>query len=398
MATHSGKRLVWVSDIIPGVTLDSATWLEMTRHLRSLGWHVTLIGIGADGEHVVDNVTVRCFPRPPLYFFGKFVFFVHVLRYLLVHWDDIDVILFHHMAAFVLFPLRFVRVLKGTSHPLLVLDTRDLADPTLRNWRARIRTYYFGIVYAFGRFCVDGQTAITSRMAALVRIPQRQLWGIWPSGVAPERFAAAQDARRWPSDDDPIVLVYIGIFLPKRHLAELARAVIAANEQGMSFHLLLAGDGPDRGRLEKIAAESSGTVEVMQPVRHEDVPHLLARAHVGVTSLPEVDDVKYQASSPIKLFEYMAAGMPFLATANVCHTDVAGGASFAFWIDTPTDDAIVNALRAVWRKRRSLAQLGLDAAAEGKNWTWQSAAGKLDVALLHGVGPQSTSTREALGA
>ena len=56
---------------------------------------------------------------------------------------------------------------------------------------------------------------------------------------------------------------------------------------------------------------------------------MLAAADIGVTSLPSPDDVKYEASSPLKLFEYMAAGLPVLATSNRCHTDVVGAGGYA---------------------------------------------------------------------
>ena len=39
---------------------------------------------------------------------------------------------------------------------------------------------------------------------------------------------------------------------------------------------------------------------------HDQIPEVLARAHVGV--LPFPDEEKFRVSSPIKLFEYMAAG------------------------------------------------------------------------------------------
>ena len=119
---------------------------------------------------------------------------------------------------------------------------------------------------------------------------------------------------------------------------------------------------------------------------HENVPHLLARAHVGVTSLPEVDDVKYEASSPIKLFEYMAAGMPVLATSNKCHTDVVGNGRYAFWADDVAEETLLAALRRVWTARTALAELGREAQADAHDWTYAANAAKLKAALIYGLG------------
>jgi glycosyltransferase involved in cell wall biosynthesis len=203
--------------------------------------------------------------------------------------------------------------------------------------------------------------------------------------VESERFATAAKARHWPYQDEAIRLVYIGIFLAKRNLLPLCRAVNRAGAEGMSFVFSLYGDGPLKPELESTAAESHGAVRVEQPVPHENVPNILARSHVGVTSLPEVDDIKYEASSPIKLFEYMAAGMPVLATSNVCHTDVVGDGQYAFWADDVSEDTLLATLRQIWARRASLPQLGQEAQADVHGWTYAANAAKLKAALVYGL-------------
>ena len=222
-------------------------------------------------------------------------------------------------------------------------------------------------------------------MAELVHIPDEQLWGIWPSGVEADRFAVAAKGRHWPYQGEPIRLVYIGVFLAKRNLLPLCRAVNRAGAEGMSFIFSLYGDGVLRPELEAVAAESHGAVSIERPIPHENVPNVLARAHVGVTSLPEVHDVKYEASSPIKLFEYMAAGMPVLATSNKCHTDVVGDGRYAFWADDVAEDTLLATLREIWTSYNSLAALGQEAQDEVHGWTYAANAAKLKVALAYGL-------------
>ncbi|RIK24389.1 MAG: hypothetical protein DCC51_00260 [Anaerolineae bacterium] len=116
---------------------------------------------------------------------------------------------------------------------------------------------------------------------------------------------------------------------------------------------------------------------------------MLAQAHVGVTSLPEVDDIKYEASSPIKLFEYMAAGMPVLATSNKCHTDVVGDGRYAFWADDVSEETLLATLRLVWAERDQLAQLGREAQSDVLAWTYAANAAKLKAALVYGLSRHS---------
>jgi glycosyltransferase involved in cell wall biosynthesis len=164
----------------------------------------------------------------------------------------------------------------------------------------------------------------------------------------------------------------------------------------MAFVLSLYGDGPQRPELESIAAEGGGAVCVEHPVPHDNVPHVLARAHVGVTSLPEVNDVKYEASSPIKLFEYMAAGMPVLATSNKCHTDVVGQGRYAFWADDVSEETLLAVLRRVWAGYDELRQLGREAQIDVHDWTYAANAAKLKAALIYGLG-RDAYTRATVG-
>jgi glycosyltransferase involved in cell wall biosynthesis len=225
-------------------------------------------------------------------------------------------------------------------------------------------------------------------MAALVDIPADQLWGTWPSGVIPEKFASAAFYRIWPQEDEPVHLIHVGILLQERNLLPLSEAVERAHLEGMRFVLSLVGDGPERPALEEFARNAEGRVRVHPPVPHDQVPRVLSEAHVGVTSLPSSDNIKYEASSPIKLFEYMAAGLPVLAIRNACHEDVVGEGGYVFWVEEPSVDDLLAALRSIWVSRVCLPLKGRQAAAAGLEWTWESAARKLKAALEVGLARQ----------
>lgn len=375
----SQPRLFWVSPVTPA-KLDSATWLDTTRELRALGMDVTLVTGGEPaGPYDYNDVEVLNIPRPHVYLIGQLLFHLNILRYLMPRLMAYDVVLFHQISSVWLLPLRFL----GRRRPKLVMDSRDMVDFERGNIKVRLRTLWFRLSYWLSNRLLDGQTAITPAMADLVGIPPEKLWGIWPSGVNLERFAVARRERRWPGK--PVHLVYVGVFLEQRNLLQLAGAVRRANDGGMSFILSLYGDGAFRPQLEVCAAESEGAVRVNRPIPHEEVPRTLAQAQVGVASLPEPNDVKYEASSPIKLFEYMAAGMPVLATNNKCHTDVVGDGRYAFWATGTSEEHLLEALRQIWANRDELHALGEEAAADAPSWTWAAAARKLNAALQHGL-------------
>jgi glycosyltransferase involved in cell wall biosynthesis len=124
-------------------------------------------------------------------------------------------------------------------------------------------------------------------------------------------------------------------------------------------------------------------VRVLAPVPHDEVPDLLSQAHVGV--LPFPDEEKFRVSSPIKLFEYMASGMPILATRVACHTDVVGDGTYTFWAEDESVESLLAALRQVWRERNSLGDMALGAATAAEKWTWQESGRDLKRALEYGL-------------
>lgn len=377
--------LVWVSAVNPATTLDAATWLETTKHLRTLGWQVTLLCEGTRGERCVRRILVYCLPRPQLYFLGQALYHLNIVLWLLARWRTIDVLLFQHTSGLWLLPLRLLRSLTRQRRPLLVMDTRDIDDSHAGKLKVALRQRIHAWVFGLANRLADGQTAITRRMATLLGIPPAHLWGVWPSGVNPGDFAPAQGERQWPVANEPVHLIYIGILIPKRNLLPLCEAVVQANQGGARFCFALYGDGVARPALEAVAAQSNGAIRVLPPVPHQAVPQLLAKAQVGVTALPAHHNPKYEASSPIKLFEYLAAGLPILATRNACYTDVVGDGAYAFWAEEATVPALVSTLNQVWRKRHTLAGLGAEAAAAAQSWSWQAAAQKLSNALQQGL-------------
>ena len=273
----------------------------------------------------------------------------------------------------------------GKKHPLLVMDTRTVPMQPVEKetFKEKLQDKLHSLMSSLANRLADGQTAITQRMADLLLIPRRKLWGTWPSGVNLEKFSLALKNRRWPGPNDPISIIYIGTLNYERNLTTLCRAVIDANQQGMSFTLLLYGDGTEKKDLVKLSEQANGFIQVHDTVPHDCVPEILARAHIG--ALPFPDEEKYRVSSPIKLFEYLGAGMPILATKIVCHTDIIGNEDFVFWAESSDVDGILGALQEVWRKKSVLPTLGDKALITAQDWTYVASTKRLNAALQYGI-------------
>jgi len=365
--------------------LDAATWLITTQELRAYGWRVTLIASGDPKQTILHGVELTHIPRPEIFLWRHVVFHYRVIKKIIQKINTIDIILFHETSApWLLIFLAFLRLF-GKKQPYFVMDTRTLPmEPEDKStWKDKLRSVFSYQMNTLGNRFFDGRTAITPRMAEVLDIPARKLWGIWPSGVKLEDFSTIPSQRIWPTADEPIQLLYIGSMRHERNLLTLAKAVAQANTGGHNFILSIVGDGNARTDLEIYAKECGGFIKIFPPVPYKEVPNWLAQAHVGM--LPFPDEEKFRVSSFIKLFEYMASGLPVLATRIESHTNVIGKGNFAFWADGADTQGLFNALLKIQAGREELPQMGFQASQSACDWTWQLSANKLKTALEYGL-------------
>jgi glycosyltransferase involved in cell wall biosynthesis len=107
------------------------------------------------------------------------------------------------------------------------------------------------------------------------------------------------------------------------------------------------GDGTGRDALADVGAVVTGAVPTTA------VPSLLATAQIGLCPYP-ADAPNY--FSPLKLFEYLAAGLPVVAAALPGVVDVAG--HVAMCVPPGDADALAGAVVALARDPARRAQLG----------------------------------------
>ncbi len=379
------RKLLWVASGNPEKSLDSATWLDTSRELNRSGWDVTLIVVGDNETKMLKGVQIYSITRPEIYLMRQFVFHARALSYIYRRLDATDVVLFHSMSAPWMLALAMLLRLRKRRLPALVMDTRtvDMASASRGRWKDTIRRNYHSFIEKSVNLWVDGRLAITPRMAEYVRIPSEKLWGVWPSGVDAELFKPAQSSRTWPGSCKIVHLVYVGILNYERNLMNLSSAVVKANAEGMSMVLSLVGDGNQKDELEIFAGMTNGCVRVLPRVDHAQIPGVLSRAHIGV--LPFPDEGKFQVSSPIKLFEYMASGLPILATRIACNTDVIGDGDYVIWMEGSDEENLLAALREMWKRSGELSEMGRRAALASSAWTWSESARKLRTALENGL-------------
>jgi glycosyltransferase involved in cell wall biosynthesis len=108
---------------------------------------------------------------------------------------------------------------------------------------------------------------------------------------------------------DGPVLAFVGALRPWHGVDVAVRALPALPEAV----LCIAGDGPVRDQLQLLAAELgvTGRVRWLGQLPHGDVPRLLAAADVALAPYPDLPGFGF---SPLKLYEYLGAGVPVVAS------------------------------------------------------------------------------------
>lgn len=126
-----------------------------------------------------------------------------------------------------------------------------------------------------------------------------------PNGVDCDRFAARVHRA------GPPTIGFVGSLRPWHGAEQLLEAFLRLMAHGVDARLLVVGDGPLMPWLERRSARTAGSVELAGAVPPALVPEYLSRTDIAVAPYPSLPGFYF---SPLKLFEYMAAGCAIVAS------------------------------------------------------------------------------------
>lgn len=139
-----------------------------------------------------------------------------------------------------------------------------------------------------------------------------------PNGVNIERFSnIGPEMRAELGMDERPIVGFVGTLKAWHGTVTLIRAVgLLARERGINKapRLLIVGDGPQREYLVEVAAEEGITAltTFTGTVAHDAVPPYIGAMDIAVAPYDATTNFYF---SPLKLFEYMAAGRPVIAAS-----------------------------------------------------------------------------------
>ena len=191
-----------------------------------------------------------------------------------------------------------------------------------------------------------------------------------PNGVNVHRITPQPESPGAP------VVTFVGTLKPWHGVDVLLRARAHAHKD---WQLRIIGDGPMRAELDDLARSLGIDVDFRGAVAPDAIPQHMAGTAIGVAPYPAMDTDSDQYFSPLKVYEYMAAGLPVVASRVGQLPEIMGESAY---LVPPSDpEALAEALDALVANPVERARVGSDNRRQAErehSWT-----GTVDHILAH---------------
>jgi glycosyltransferase involved in cell wall biosynthesis len=158
----------------------------------------------------------------------------------------------------------------------------------------------------------DAVASVSRPLAALREQQGARLAAVIPNGVDFARFHTANLIRR----EHPMTLIYAGSLDARWGIDLSLQAMPLLRRRIPDIRLIIAGSGPAEQELRQLSSSLGlgDCVRFEGFVPHSDLPDLLAQADIGIATSRR--NAFRQYASPLKIVEYMAAGLPVICSGG----------------------------------------------------------------------------------
>jgi glycosyltransferase involved in cell wall biosynthesis len=182
-------------------------------------------------------------------------------------------------------------------------------------------------------------------------------------------------------------VAYCGALAPWQGIETLLEAV-RHPEWPPHVRVVIAGEGPLRARV--VAAATSGApVDYIGPLKHDDVPPVLAGSLAAVSARTRRD------ASPVKLYEALACGVPVVASAVAGQRELVESTTSGITFEPGDARQLAAAVNRLASEPALAAAMAANAsrASQGHNWDARGAVVVAFATALHEQRPYGSCAR-----
>ena len=232
------------------------------------------------------------------------------------------------------------------------------------------------------RLCAAADLIVTPEAAILPRLTPRAkiLEAEWGADTA--RFQPGATGPLPFTPPEGVVAVFAGAFRSWHGAINLARAIRCLRERGRrDVSALFIGDGPELPAVRTEAVGLDGVV-FTGPLPHTAMPAALGAAHIGVAPFDIAAHKPLALGfywSPLKMFEYMAAGLPVVAPRVARIPELVGHRREGVLYNPTDENALASALAELAADASLRNDLGAASRARAvRDYSWEAHCRALD--------------------
>ncbi len=339
---------------------DTRVFHKECKTLAMAGYDVTLIAPHAEGDLMQDGVKVRAV-APPRNRRERMTRTIHQVYRAAVQ-ENAEIYHFHDPE---LMPVGALLKLRGKK---VIYDVHEDYTGTMngKQWLPRglhgpasvaVRACETTLSAAYDRIIAATPTIAQKFRPRKTRLVQNFPWS--------HELRCPNDL---PYEKREAIAAYVGVLSDLRGLREMTQAVhLAAKE--IPVKLVTAGKVIPGAKAELDDGCGNGLVEHMGLLNRPQVAGLLARAKIGLVVLHPLWN--FVNAQPVKLFEYMSAGVPVIASDFPLWRRIVKSAACGILVNPLDPGAIAEAMVWLLRNPSEAAEMGVNgqrAVAENYNW------------------------------
>ncbi len=297
-------RISWITARDLSTDLAATTEICLCRRMASHGVGITLISPGKIGHESFEHIEVKKFRLPGL---NTISGALDIRKRIMSDSGLID------STDSVLVDWRYVKHLEadlaGLSVPWFIVDRGPPASSGLhggrigREFLRNLQKRYWRRGWRIASSHASGGFVVSSEHRKLVRsLTGRDLEiVVLPAGTEPNHLLKEKT--------DPSIhlkLIYVGRIDKKRGVDELIHLTNSLADSSIKHSLTVVGEGDMGDEMER-HSELSEFLRYRRRIPRDEIQSILADNHIGILPMPDIP--VWRISSPLKLAEYLAAGL-----------------------------------------------------------------------------------------